>query len=132
MKRLVVLLLVCSPLMLACEREDASTRQVIININHSKFEPGNIEVPEGSLITFVVRNHDPIDHEFIVGDEHIQLVHENGTEAHHGARAGEISVPAGETRTTVYSFDEKGSLIYGCHLPRHYDYGMKGSITITS
>jgi uncharacterized cupredoxin-like copper-binding protein len=79
----------------------------------------------------VIHNRDPIDHEFIIGDEHVQLVHEEGTEAHHGARPGEISIPAGETRTTAYTFDEDGSLIFGCHLPGHYSYGMRGEITIT-
>jgi uncharacterized cupredoxin-like copper-binding protein len=132
MKRIVVLLLACAPLLLACEREDASIRRIVVDINHSRFDPGDIETHEGSIVTFVIRNNDPIDHEFIIGDDSIQLVHEKGTEAHHGARPGEISVPAGETRTTVYEFNEAGKLIYGCHLPGHYDYGMKGSVTISA
>ena len=34
----------------------------------------------------MIVNTDPIDHEFILGDERVQLVHEEGTEAHHAPR----------------------------------------------
>jgi uncharacterized cupredoxin-like copper-binding protein len=82
-------------------------------------------------VTFVVRNDDPIDHEFLIGDEAAQDLHESGTEAHHGDRPGEISVPAGTTVSTSYTFEEPGTLLFGCHLPQHYAYGMKGVIRIT-
>jgi plastocyanin len=58
-------------------------------------------------------------------------VHEQGTEAHHGARDGEISIPALSTRSTTYTFERPGSLIYACHLPGHLAYGMKGVLHIT-
>jgi uncharacterized cupredoxin-like copper-binding protein len=115
-----------------CGLAGASTeiRTVTIEIEHSAFLPTRVDVDAGERIRFVVVNNDPIDHEFIVGDEHIQLVHEEGTESHHEARDGEVSVPAGETRETSYTFDGRGTLIYGCHLPQHYDYGMRGDIRI--
>ena len=79
----------------------------------------------------MIENTDPIDHEFILGDERVQLVHEEGTEAHHAPRPGEVSVPAGETVVTTYTFPKiSGSLIFGCHLPGHYDFGMRGTVTI--
>jgi uncharacterized cupredoxin-like copper-binding protein len=32
---------------------------------------------------------------------------------------------------TAYAFrEEPGSLIFGCHLPGHYAYGMRGLVTI--
>ena len=99
-------------------------------IEHSAFEPATLEVEEGSTVTFVIRNADPIDHEFILGDEQVQQVHEEGSERHHGARPGEISIPAGATRTTTYTFDEPGPLIYGCHIFGHYDYGMRGAVEV--
>ena len=77
----------------------------------------------------MIVNTDPIDHEFILGDERLQLVHEEGTEAHHAPRPGEVSVPAGETVETSYTFPEiSGSLIVGCHHPGHYDVGMRGTV----
>ena len=109
---------------------DPPDRDVSIRIEHSRFIPETIEVETGSTVRFTVVNDDPIDHEFIVGDSEIQKVHEEGTERHHGARPGEISVPASATRETTYTFEDSGTLIYGCHLPGHYDYGMRGTIEI--
>jgi uncharacterized cupredoxin-like copper-binding protein len=113
----------------AAARANAGT--VHITIHFSSFAPGTIDVEPGETVRFVIRNTDPIDHEFILGDEHVQLVHEEGTEAHHAPRPGELSVPAGETVVTTYTFTEApGALIFGCHLPGHYDFGMPGSYTI--
>jgi uncharacterized cupredoxin-like copper-binding protein len=116
----------------ACDLADASpdVRTITVEIEHSAFVPVELNVKAGERVRFVVVNNDPIDHEFIVGDEEIQLIHEKGTETHHGARDGEVSVPAGETRETSYTFGNRGTLLYGCHLPQHYKYGMKGTITI--
>ena len=106
-------------------------RSVAIRIHYSAFEPDLIDVEPGQTIRFVIENADPIDHEFIVGDESVQLVHEEGTEAHHPARPGEVSVPAGETVTTTVTFPPTSrSLIFGCHLPGHYAYGMRGEIRV--
>ena len=81
-------------------------------------------------MTFVVENGDPIDHEFILGDEKIQQIHEEGTEKRHDTRPGEISIPAGDTVETTYTFEEAGPLIYGCHIFGHYDYGMRGAVEV--
>jgi uncharacterized cupredoxin-like copper-binding protein len=112
-----------------CSSEAPSDQTVEVTIHFSRFNPDHFEFPEGTTVKFVVTNTDPIDHEFIIGDEHIQEIHEKGTEAHHGARPGEISIPAGGTRATTYTFGES-DLIYGCHLPGHYAYGMRGDIEV--
>lgn len=104
---------------------------VRITIHHSRFDPDTIAVQPGEAVRFVIRNTDPIDHEFILGDERVQLVHEEGTEAHHDPRPGEVSVPAGETVVTTVTFPQvPAELIFGCHLPGHYDFGMRGTVTI--
>lgn len=115
----------------ACAPADASSSSVDVRIEHSRFEPTRLEFQAGEKVTFVIHNDDPIAHEFIVGDETVQQIHEQGTEAHHDARPGEVSVAAGETVTTTYTFGEPGELLFGCHLPGHYAYGMRGTITIT-
>lgn len=113
-----------------------STRVVDVTINHSKFDTSRIEVDAGETITFVIHNDDPIDHEFIIGDEKTQRVHEVGSEAHHGAIPTEISIPAGETRETTVEFEDAEALVtadpllFGCHLPGHYDFGMRGIIEV--
>lgn len=113
-----------------CSPARAAHETVAITINHSRFDPAVLEVSAGTSVTFVVRNDDPIAHEFIVGDEVVQAVHEAGTERHHGAKPGEISIPAGEERSTTYEFDQPGLVLLGCHLPGHYDYGMRGHVDV--
>ena len=109
----------------------ANDGPVRITIHYSKFEPADLAVEPGETIRFVIVNTDPIDHEFILGDEQVQLVHEDGTEAHHPPRPGEVSVAAGETVVTTFTFPEtSGELIFGCHLPGHYDFGMRGVVSI--
>ena len=105
-------------------------RTVHIRIHYSHYDLSEIAVDPGQTITFVVENTDPIDHEFIVGDAQVQQAHEAGTEAQHPPRPGEISIPAGETVTTTMTFPATGTLLFGCHLPGHYAYGMRGVITI--
>ncbi len=116
----------------AGDRPSENAEQVVnVTIRDSRFIPDHFEFPADTTVTFVVENTDPIDHEFLIGDEAVQQAHEEGTEPHHGAKPGEISIPIGETRSTTYTFEEPGTLLIGCHLPTHYDYGMKGDITIT-
>lgn len=115
----------------ACSPEAAQETSVEVKIRFSRFIPDHFEFPRGSTVTFVVINRDPIDHEFIIGNEQVQQVHEEGTEAHHGEKPGEISTPAGETRSTTYTFEKPGTLLIGCHLPGHYDFGMRGEIEVT-
>jgi len=109
----------------------ATDGTVRITIHYSHFDPDGLAVRPGETVRFVITNTDPIDHEFILGDQRIQDVHEKGTEAHHAPRPGEVSVPAGATVVTTYTFPKtSGSLIFGCHLPGHYDFGMRGTVTI--
>ena len=119
----------------AAASRDAAARAndgtVRITIHYSMFEPNQLAVEPGETVRFVIVNTDPIDHEFILGNERVQLVHEEGTEAHHDPRPGEVSVQAGETVVTTYTFPETpGALIFGCHLPGHYDFGMRGTVSV--
>lgn len=65
-----------------------------------------------------------------MGDASVQSLHERGTEEHHGDKPGEVSVPAGETAETTYTFERDGDLVFGCHLPGHFDFGMRGTISV--
>jgi uncharacterized cupredoxin-like copper-binding protein len=111
---------------------EALERTVVVKIHHSRFSPSKFEFDKGTTVTFVVVNHDPIAHEFLIGDQAAQDAHEFGTEPHHGAKPGEMSLPAGARRSTTYTFTEAGRLLIGCHLPNHYDYGMRGEIVVRS
>ena len=101
----------------------------------------------GSTVRFVVHNSDPIDHEFIIGPPEVHDLHEKGIpHVHTGVVPGEITVPAGATVETTWTFGQAGSpapggpgvspgqagrpemppeaIAYGCHLQGHWAYGM--------
>lgn len=115
----------------ACAPASATpeARTVEIRIHYSRFEPATIDVRRGETVRFVIANTDPIDHEFIVGDEAVQNAHERGTEAYHPPRPGEVTIPAGQTVETTYTFDGP-NVLFGCHLPGHYAYGMRGVMVV--
>ena len=90
-----------------------------------------MRVKPGDTVRFVVRNTDPIEHEFIVGDQATQDRHEVGADALHQA-PGAVSIPPKSTAETVYTFPASGHLLFGCHLPGHWAYGMRGVIRVSS
>jgi uncharacterized cupredoxin-like copper-binding protein len=108
----------------------AGAQTVEIDIRYSHFEPGAVRVPAGVPIRFVLVNHDPIDHEWIVGDEAVHAAHRTGTEASHGARPTEQTIEAGRQVETVVTFDQPGRLTFVCHLPGHEAYGMTGTLVV--
>lgn len=106
---------------------------VVVGIHHSRFTPARFSFEAGETVRFIIHNDDPIDHEFILGNRAVQKRHEVGRDRHHhGEVPGEVSVPAGETRTTTYTFGRPGTLIIGCHLPGHFAYGMKATAVVAS
>ena len=118
-------------LVLAARPPAPGVRTVVITMHHTHFQPAEIRVASGTTVRFVLRNTDPIDHEFIVGDEAVQQRHRVGHEAHHdGSVPGEISVPSGSEATTTFRFDHPGQVAYICHLPGHEAYGMVGVVDV--
>ena len=104
---------------------------VEIEVRYSRFAPSVIEVPAGRPVTFVIKNTDPIDHEWIVGDPALHERHRAGTEPVHDTRPTEVSLDAGTTRRTAVTFDEPGTFTFICHLPGHEAYGMTGTLVVT-
>jgi uncharacterized cupredoxin-like copper-binding protein len=129
----LAVLLLAVPAGLAATAASGGVRTVYITMHFSRFSPDQITVAPGETLRFVVHNTDPIDHEFILGDAYVQLIHENGTELRHPPKPGEMTVPAETTQVTTYTFPTStGQLIFACHVPGHYAYGMHGLVTIAS
>jgi uncharacterized cupredoxin-like copper-binding protein len=103
---------------------------VVIDVEHSRFAPSEVAVVEGTEVTFVVVNGDPINHELIVGPPEVHDEHRVGTHAQHPPVPGEVSVPALSRAVTTYRFDEPGTVEFACHLPGHYDHGMRGEVEV--
>jgi uncharacterized cupredoxin-like copper-binding protein len=132
MRRVPLLVVVAMLALGACTAGDARpATSKTVTIRHSSFGFEHLGFDRGETVRFVIHNRDPIDHEFIVGDESVQARHEEGRKRHHhGAVPGEISVPAGTTRATTFTFAEAGTTYFACHLPGHYDFGMHGEIDV--
>ena len=114
----------------AARAEPAGDRVVVLTIHHSRFSTDQLRVGPGTTVRFVIDNQDPIGHELIVGDAMVQLRHERGTEAHHDPRPGEVSVGPASVAETTYTFGAPGRLLFGCHLPGHWAYGMHGAVEV--
>lgn len=109
----------------------SSPQRIEIRIHYSRFDPGELTVPRGVPITFVIINEDPIDHEWLIGDAAFHDRHRHGTETQHGARPDEVSVTALSTAETTLTFAEPGRILYICHFPGHEAYGMVGTLTVS-
>ena len=103
---------------------------VELRVDHSLFEQTEIRVVEGTRLRFVLDNHDPINHELIVGGPEVHARHARGSEPRHPSVPGEVSVGPNEVGVTTLRFDEPGTYEFACHLPGHYEYGMHGVVEV--
>ena len=109
-------------------------RVVVTLTDGFKIEPASITVPRGVPVTFVITNSGVIEHEFYIGDESAQAVHEAEMQAMGGMSHDEpegIAVAAGGTRELTYTFTTAGQTLAGCHEAGHYAAGMKATITVS-
>jgi uncharacterized cupredoxin-like copper-binding protein len=102
-----------------------------IGIRYSHYDRSLITVPAGVPVTILLRNDDPIDHEWIVGDATLHERHRTGADPVHDSRPTEVTIPAGTSRLTTITFDTPGTYLYICHLPGHEAYGMVGTLVVT-
>lgn len=101
-----------------------------------KFDPSQVTVKAGEPVTFVVTNGGSTIHEFVVGDEALQMADEQQMGSGGSMSPGmNMDLPAltlspGETQEATVTFDKPGVLLYGCHQPGHYQGGMVGTINV--
>jgi uncharacterized cupredoxin-like copper-binding protein len=99
-----------------------------------KIEPAAMSVPAGAPVTFVVTNTGATDHEFFLGTEEEQAMHEQEMADMGGMAHDEemgIGVGPGQTKELTVTFSEPGSTLAGCHVAGHYAGGMKATVTVT-
>ncbi len=126
----LALLLVAGLSVAGCSSH-ASPQRIEVRIHYSHFELGQVSVPRGVPVTFVLINEDPIDHEWLLGDAAFHEKHRLGTETHHGARSNEVSLGPLDVVETTLNFTTPGTQLFICHFPGHEAYGMVGTLTVT-
>lgn len=100
-----------------------------------KFDPATVTVRAGERVRFVVTNIGSNKHEFIVGDEQVQMAHEGQMGMSSMPMSGNLpafELAPGATKDVTVTFGQAGTLLYGCHEPGHYAAGMVGTITISA
>jgi uncharacterized cupredoxin-like copper-binding protein len=103
---------------------------VNVGVHYSKFSIDTVHLYAGTTARFLIRNDDPIHHEFIVGDAQVHARHQRGSEAVHPPVPGEVSVGPGELGETFYRFARPGPYQFACHLPGHFAFGMHGWVVV--
>ena len=98
-----------------------------------RFSPEQISVKAGETVAFDVINSGALPHEFFIGTPAEQQAHEADMASGSSMmdEPGAVNVLAGGTARLVYTFDQPGTLGYGCHVPGHYAAGMRGTITVS-
>jgi uncharacterized cupredoxin-like copper-binding protein len=98
------------------------------------FDPAELTVKAGSTVTFVFTNAGAVKHEAVIGDMEFQDEHEaemaQGGDMMASGDEPEIDAEPGATAELTYTFDTPGTLWIGCHLPNHWDRGMKAEVTV--
>ena len=130
--RTAALLLAVAAILSGCSRGEPARRTIEVGMRYSRFQPEALTVQPGRTVEFVIRNEDPIEHEFILGTEAEQRAHELGDPHDPHTGPGQALVGPGETKRISFTFPQAGSIVYACHRPGHYAYGMRGSIRVAA
>lgn len=117
------------------EPEDADRVVEIQMLDELRFDPSEVEVRAGETVTFQVTNAGQLPHDFTLGDEATQAEHEaemaeSGMAAH--GEPNVLTLQSGEQGELTWRFTNPGSILYGCHVPGHYEAGMVGTLTTSA
>ncbi len=108
----------------------ASTTTVNVTLKEFSVDMSQGVVPAGTPVTFQVTNEGKIQHEFVVekaGAVDQALEDENGGEK----MDAEIEpFNPGQTKTLQWTFLEPGTYQVACHVPGHFEAGMKATFTV--
>lgn len=120
------------------EPAEAAEADRVVEINmldELRFEPDAVEVSVGETVTFHVTNAGQLSHDFTLGDEETQNKHD--AEMAEGGMSGTgpdepnvMTLDGGEQGELTWRFTAPATILFGCHVPGHYDAGMVGTLTI--
>ena len=127
---------------MAAVKKVVNEQVVFIEAGPVRYEPRIVRVVAGRSVVFRFTNVSALAHEALLGDEKAQKAHAKEMAAMPSGEMdhrkdsykdgeGFIEIKAkgkGEIRTT---FTKPGRTIIGCHLPGHYEGGMRLTVIVT-
>lgn len=116
----------------AADPSDADRTVKVVMSDQLSYNPAELSVKEGEIVTFEVVNEGKAPHEFVLGDEAFQNMHEMDMAEgdHSDSMSNGLSLEPGEEGSLTWRFTEAGEVLYGCHEPGHYEGGMVGVIEV--
>ena len=100
-----------------------------------RFSPDRIEVKQGEVVKFVVRNSGKMLHEIVIGtrkdlDEHADLMMKFPNMEHDEPYMAHVK--PGTTAELVWNFNRPGEFDFACLIAGHYQAGMVGKIRVVA
>ena len=120
----------------AAEPGPATRTIEIRQLDTRKFDPAQVEAKAGETVTLKIVNTATSLHEFFLGDEEAQEAHEKEMAAMNDAdmkmsdTEARLFLEPGETKELTWTFGDKAEVPFGCHMPGHYEGGMKGAVRV--
>lgn len=104
----------------------------IVMLDELVYQPAQIKVSTGEVVTFEIVNEGKLQHEFVLGDRDYQAMHEQEMAggAHHVEMKNGLSLGPGGSGALTWRFTQRGEVLYGCHEQGHYEGGMVGKISV--
>lgn len=153
MRRAIALAAACAALITACGPNGdiaTSSKPVEVTMTDNAYGPTTIKAIAGETITFVFRNEGSVKHEALFGDLDEQEAHHvemaemadapatastgdhgggHGSSVDHGemTEVHAVVVEPGQTVEVTHKMD--GDIIIGCHIPGHWENGMRADVT---
>jgi uncharacterized cupredoxin-like copper-binding protein len=98
-----------------------------------RYTPEKLTVKSGQTVRFIVTNAGKIEHEFVIGDaeeqrQHAEMMKETPNMKHDEGNA--VFLEPGETKELIWRFGKRGNVEVACHLPGHYEAGMRAIMTM--
>ena len=109
-------------------------RTIKITALDIRFDKIRLHVRAGETVRFIVTNNGQLTHEFIIGDAREQAEHEKEMQQMAGMDMPDepngITLKPGQTKSLIWTFNQKGEIEFACHVPGHFAAGMIGEIFV--
>ena len=112
------------------------TRTIQLTMSDTmRFTPDRIEVRQGEVVKFVVKNAGKTLHEMVIGDkktldEHAALMMKFPNMAHDEPYMTHVA--AGKASQLIWNFNRAGDFDFACLIAGHYQAGMAGKIKVVA